>query len=388
MTTPPLRVFLSHTSELSDYPEERSFVAAAKDAVARAGHVAVDMSYFTAADDTSADYCRQRVGECDVYVALVGFRYGSPVADRPDVSYTELEYLAAEEAGLPCLVFMLDGDETLDLPRHALVDSEHGDRQNAFRAAIGSRLAGMVAEPDDVELKLFQALGQLGHGSGPGVRATAMRDDSAVDDGFELAMFEPLPPVGEGPDASDPPRRMWEWAVARGAADAGTSFLKVVLEGAGESTATITGAHARIEDRRPPAPNLFLGSESAGVDDVVRMFFDLDEPGAPARTMTADDGWPEPAGEFFAAKSITLAKGESLTLKVGARSALHDCTWRIEFDIVQNGEQSTLVVGLGDQPFRTVARAGDAPRFGWAWYDVANRFMRLGDDGGYEEFIP
>jgi hypothetical protein len=64
-----------------------------------------------------------------VYVGVLGTRYGSPVRDRHGVSYTELEFDTATEAGLDRLVFLLDTDaEELDIPASALIDREFGAR--------------------------------------------------------------------------------------------------------------------------------------------------------------------------------------------------------------------------------------------------------------------
>lgn len=157
------RIFLSHTSELSQHPRDRSFVAAAEAAVNRAGDALTDMAYFTARESKAADYCREMVATADVYVGIVGFRYGSLVRDQPRLSYTELEFEEATKRGLPRLIFLLDEDMELPLPARQIVDERYGRRQAAFRRRL--RKAGMVvasvASPAELETRLYQALIEL-----------------------------------------------------------------------------------------------------------------------------------------------------------------------------------------------------------------------------------
>ena len=143
MTT-PRKVFLSHTGEFAEYPADGTFIRAALDAVARAGESACDMRYFTARDGKPADYCREQVKACQVYVGIIGLRYGSPVRDRPDVSYTELEFEAATEAGLKRFVFILDEDAS-GVPLSKFFDPLHWERQEAFRKRLAD--SGLTIAP-------------------------------------------------------------------------------------------------------------------------------------------------------------------------------------------------------------------------------------------------
>jgi hypothetical protein len=142
---------------MAQVPEGRSFVQAALDAVGRAKMAPVDMRYFAARDGRPADYCRRRVRECEIYVAVVGFRYGSLVAGEV-VSFTELEFLTASEAGLPRLIFLLG---------EAASPPGQGDPDRSAVAGFRRRLAdaGLVVRAfttsDGLELEVFHALSEL-----------------------------------------------------------------------------------------------------------------------------------------------------------------------------------------------------------------------------------
>lgn len=153
------RVFLSHTAELATYPKGESFVKAAIDAVTRAQCVACDMEYFTARDQQPAQYCIDRVRECDVYVGVIGLRYGSPVRDRPEVSYTELEFEAATLAPAKTrLIFLLNPDA--EVPASSFNDRTYGIRQDQFRKRLQD--AGITcrtfSKADELKMFILQAL--------------------------------------------------------------------------------------------------------------------------------------------------------------------------------------------------------------------------------------
>lgn len=172
------RVFISHTSELRDFPAGMSYVAAVERAITACGHVIADLADFPATDRAPAELCADRVRGCDVYVGVLGTRYGHPVQDKPEVSYTELEFDTATEAGLDRLVFLLDtGAADVGIPLSALIDREFGARQEAFRRRV--RDSGLVTQT----FASPAALGQLVERSLRELAEGRRRRSSGIQDG-------------------------------------------------------------------------------------------------------------------------------------------------------------------------------------------------------------
>lgn len=133
---------------------------------------AVDMRYFAAREGAPVDYCRQRVRECEVYIAVIGFRYGSLVPGT-EMSYTEAEFQEASTAGIPRLVFLLD--ESTGLPEGA-VDPDWSAVER-FREGVSE--AGLIpawfTTPDGLELAVYHALTELAGARSSAVPAPGVR---------------------------------------------------------------------------------------------------------------------------------------------------------------------------------------------------------------------
>ncbi|MGH9277207.1 MAG: NB-ARC domain-containing protein [Acidimicrobiales bacterium] len=156
------RVFLSYTTELLQCPAGRSYVTAALQGILRAWYLAQDMVEQSEFEDVTATECSDRVRGCDIFVGLVGFRYGARLPDQPEVSHAEHEYQTARDAGIHRLMFFLD--ENAVLPLRVGRDSESGDKQDRLRARIANEKdhAGDFDTPEALEGAVLRELTLLG----------------------------------------------------------------------------------------------------------------------------------------------------------------------------------------------------------------------------------
>jgi WD40 repeat protein len=135
-----LKVFLSHTNEFSKYPDfsnDKTYVARAKEAVEKFNHKCIEMEAFTADPSTPEDYDARLVKECDVYIGIIGMRYGSLTSEG--ISHTEHEYNTALKENKKIFVFILD-DNSVDskLPVEVLQSGERHMNQDAFKNKVKS----------------------------------------------------------------------------------------------------------------------------------------------------------------------------------------------------------------------------------------------------------
>jgi hypothetical protein len=141
----------------------------------------IQMEDFGARDKAADPFCRGLVAECDVFVGLVGYLYGS-VPPGGTVSFTEGEYEAAVEAGIPRLLFLASPDKFQMSP--TLREPEDlWQRQQLFRDRVKKeRVVDFFEAPDPLATAVTAALRNLEREEkkAPRRRAKPAQDLSAV----------------------------------------------------------------------------------------------------------------------------------------------------------------------------------------------------------------
>jgi Domain of unknown function (DUF4062)/FHA domain len=146
-----------HTVFLSSVGKDlRKFRDAAYHAVEGLdGYHCVRMEDFGSWDIDPDDFCRSKVGQCDLFLCLAGPLYGSLTPAGP--SYTEREFDAAQEFKKTCLVFLTTEDFLL--PVNLREPDDRQKRQETFRHRIsGGRIVTRFAEPDELARYVIQAI--------------------------------------------------------------------------------------------------------------------------------------------------------------------------------------------------------------------------------------
>jgi len=150
-----LQVFISST--YTDLLEERQ---AAVSAILKAGHLPAGMELFTAGDRTQWDTIKSWIEQSDVYMLILGGRYGS-IDVESGLSYTELEYDYAVSLGMPRFAVVIS-DEGLDQKVRsggaAFMEKENGKLLTAFKKKVLSNISNFFSEPKEIRLAVFESL--------------------------------------------------------------------------------------------------------------------------------------------------------------------------------------------------------------------------------------
>jgi hypothetical protein len=143
-----LQVFVSST--YTDLKEERQ---AAVEAILTAGHIPAGMELFTAGDQEQMEVIRQWIAESDVYLLILGGRYGS-IEPRTRNSYVELEYdYAVEQNKALFAVAITDEHLEAKVKMHGsgVIETDHKKKLVEFRARVLSRMVRFWSDPRDIK---------------------------------------------------------------------------------------------------------------------------------------------------------------------------------------------------------------------------------------------
>jgi len=153
-----LQVFISSTYD--DLKEERQ---AAVEAILTAGHIPAGMELFAAGDQSQMSVIKRWIDESDVYLLILGGRYGS-IEPKTQKSYIHLEYEYAVERSRPLFAVVIDSDQLEKRVKKSgskVLETENSQKLKEFRALVLTRMVRFWKDPRDIKLAILETVSEF-----------------------------------------------------------------------------------------------------------------------------------------------------------------------------------------------------------------------------------
>nr|WP_308530350.1 DUF4062 domain-containing protein [uncultured Serratia sp.] len=153
-----LQVFISST--FTDLIEERQ---AAVSSILKNGDIPAGMELFTASDKSQWDIIKRWIDESDVYILILGGRYGS-IESESGLSYTELEYNYALETNKPLFSIVIH-DHALENKfkkfGSSVMEMDNRTLYTQFKEKVTSNMVCFFEDTKDIKLAVMESLPKL-----------------------------------------------------------------------------------------------------------------------------------------------------------------------------------------------------------------------------------
>lgn len=150
-----LQIFISST--YIDMKEERQ---SAVEAILKSGNIPAGMELFTSGNESQLQTIMRWIDESDIYVLLLGGRYGS-IEKSSGLSYTEVEYDYAVSQKKPYFAIVIK-DEALDIKLKTIgkdaIEKDEPKKLNEFREKVLSNISSFYSESKDIKLAIHETL--------------------------------------------------------------------------------------------------------------------------------------------------------------------------------------------------------------------------------------
>ncbi|MDQ0090523.1 hypothetical protein J2T12_003946 [Paenibacillus anaericanus] len=149
-----LQVFISST--YSDMIEERQ---AAVTAVLNAGHIPAGMELFKSGDQSQKETIKRWIDESDVYMLILGGRYGS-IDEESGKSYTHWEYDYAGETGKRRFAVVIDEEKLIIKGQENIrfIERQNYPKYMDFRSEVLSNMSKFYEDIKDIKLTVMESL--------------------------------------------------------------------------------------------------------------------------------------------------------------------------------------------------------------------------------------